>query len=98
MYALADLINGIFSLLNMGLLIYIILGLLIQFNVVNLHNQLVSIIYKTLSAIFEPVLRLIRKYLPAINGLDLSPIILFFALRFFHTLIIQDILIPMVTR
>ena len=91
MHALKDLINEIFSLLNTGLFIYIILGLLIQFNVVNLHNQLVNIIYKTLSAIFEPVLRLIRKYLPAMNGLDLSPIILFFAIYFFNTLIIKDI-------
>lgn len=95
MHAIIGLIDAIFSLLSTGLLVYIILGMLIQFNVVNLSNQLVSVIYSTLSAIFEPLLRPLRNVLPHMNGLDLSPILLFLAIHFFRTLIIQDILFKM---
>lgn len=95
MTALPNLISAIFNLISTGLFIYIIMGLLIQFNVVNLHNQLVNIIYRTLGNIFEPVLNKIRSFLPAMNGLDLSPIVLFLAIHFFNDLIVQDLLIPM---
>ena len=55
---------------------------LISFNVVNIHNNMVRSIWNGLNAITEPALRLIRRFLPNMGGLDLSPIILIFIVWF----------------
>lgn len=80
-----DLISNIISLVNMGLLLWIVLGLLIQFDIVNRYNPLVSRIYSALSRLFEPLLAPIRtrlnRVLPNV-GIDFAPIALFLLLHF----------------
>ncbi|MEJ1159945.1 YggT family protein [Prosthecomicrobium sp. N25] len=49
---------------------------LYAFNVVNTRNQFVSMVGETLYRLTEPVLRPIRRFLPSMGGLDLSPIVL----------------------
>lgn len=49
---------------------------LYTFNVVNTRNQVVSAIGEMLYRLTEPVLKPIRRILPAMGGLDLSPIVL----------------------
>lgn len=79
-----DLINSVIYLINLGLMVWIVLGLLIHFDIVNRYNPIVSRIYGTLSQLFEPLLRPIRarimKYMP--NGIDLSPVVLILLLNF----------------
>ena len=58
----------------------IVLSWLIAFNVINTRNEFVNSIWRALNALTEPVLRPIRRYMPKLQGLDLSPIILFFAI------------------
>jgi YggT family protein len=57
-----------------------ILSWLIAFNVVNTRNQFVAAIAEFLYRITEPVLSPIRRRLPNLGGLDISPIIVFFLL------------------
>jgi YggT family protein len=57
-----------------------ILSWLIAFNVVNTRNQFVAAVAEFLYRITEPVLGPIRRRLPSMGGLDISPIILFFLL------------------
>jgi YggT family protein len=52
---------------------------LILFNIVNTRNQIVDAIWRVLLALTEPVLKPIRRFLPRMQ-IDLSPIILFFAI------------------
>lgn len=59
---------------------YVILGWLVQFSVINSRNQFVSMIGRTLEALVEPVLRRIRKIVPAMGNMDLSPVVLGFAI------------------
>jgi YggT family protein len=49
---------------------------LFAFNVVNPRNPVVSTIGNTLYQLTEPVLRPIRRFMPNLGGLDLSPIVL----------------------
>ena len=49
---------------------------LVAFNVVNTRNQFVGTIGEMLWRITEPALRPIRRFMPNLGGLDLSPIIL----------------------
>ena len=55
----------------------IVLSWLIAFNIINTRNQIVATVSRILGQVTEPVLRPIRRYMPKISGLDLSPIILF---------------------
>ena len=81
-YLLADLVMGLSSIISFLLLIYIVIGLLISFNVINSYNQFVNAVYGSLYKLFEPILSPIRNALPDLGGIDFSPIIVFFALRF----------------
>ncbi len=90
-YDLASLVGSIMSVIKMGLFIYIILSVLISFNVINAYNQLVNIVFGTLSKLYEPLLSPIRNILPNMGGLDLSPILLFIALNFVGNILVRFI-------
>src|SRR5258706_8751334 len=60
----------------------VIVSWLTAFNVINTHNNFVRTLLRILYALTEPVFRPIRKVIPAIGGLGLSPIILFFLIWF----------------
>jgi YggT family protein len=68
---------------------------LIAFNVVNTRNQFVGAVAEFLYRITEPVLGPIRRRLPDLGGLDISPIILFFALMLIQ-LYLADYVYPYV--
>ena len=53
-----------------------ILSWLVAFNVINLHNRFVDGLYTFLIRVTEPLLRPIRKVLPDLGGIDLSPMVL----------------------
>jgi YggT family protein len=59
-----------------------ILSWLVHFNVVNSRNQLVHTIGSFLWRITEPVLRPIRRFIPNLGGIDISPIVLILAIYF----------------
>jgi YggT family protein len=81
-----DLISNIIFLINLALMVWIAIGLLLHFDIVNRSSPIVSNIYNTLGRILEPMLGRIRrtlgKFLPDFGGVDLSPIVLFLLLHF----------------
>ena len=54
-----------------------VMSWLIAFNVVNIRHEFVRSIWNTLNALTEPLLQPIRRALPAMGGIDISPVILF---------------------
>lgn len=92
--ALYWLISNVIFLFQLVLIIYLVTRLLIQFGVVNSYNQLVQFILQFGGAVVEPVLAPIRRIIPPINGIDLSPIILIlllgFTQRIAHWLLIRE--------
>ena len=86
---MANLINAIISLASSALgiyqfflICYIIMHYLFLFKIINPYNQFVNKIYGFLIKIFEQVLKKIRRYIPTINGIDLSVIALFLLIAF----------------
>jgi YggT family protein len=59
----------------------VILSWLMAFNIVNPHNQYVRQISYALRRLTEPFLGPIRRFMPDLGGLDISPVILLFALQ-----------------
>ncbi|MCC3861934.1 YggT family protein [Pseudemcibacter aquimaris] len=78
-FILADLVLTIASIAKFLLFVYIILSLLMSFNVINAYNQFVNMIYGSLYRLFEPALAPFRRLMGGgMGGLDFSPIILFY--------------------
>ena len=59
-----------------------IVSWLTAFNVINVHNNFVRTLLRILLALTEPVFRQIRRVMPPIGGLDLSPIVVFLMIWF----------------
>lgn len=79
------LIDQILSLLSIVLFVWVILSLLINFNIVNRFNPIVRKVNDVLSRLLEPLLRPLRKLLDRIlpvTGIDLSPVLLILLIQF----------------
>ena len=59
---------------------HIIMSWLINFQVLNLRQPLVSQIWYGLNRLLEPIYAKIRQFLPDLGGLDLAPLIFLVAL------------------
>lgn len=82
-----NLFSAIISLFLFILLINIVLSWLINFDIVDRRNNFVMQIYRATGALTEPVLAPIRKLLPPLGGMDLSPIVLGLGLYFLRDLL-----------
>ena len=79
-------------LVILNLLIWIVVASAIfswlyAFNVVNPRNQFIAMIGNALYQMTEPLYRPIRRFLPDLGGLDLSPVIVLLIIFFLQMLI-----------
>ncbi|MBL8671251.1 MAG: YggT family protein [Alphaproteobacteria bacterium] len=70
-------------------IISVIVSWLLAFNVVNRHNRAVYVIADVLARLTEPVLRPIRRFLPDLGNIDLSPLVLILILIFTQQLLVR---------
>ena len=89
MYAFIILIDQIINIYIWTLLIYIGVGWLVAFRIVNPWQPIVRMITDLLARIHEPLLRQVRRFLPDLGPVDISPIILFLAAQFIRNLLIS---------
>ncbi len=82
------LVLNILNLYFYVILATVILSWLIGFNVINGSNPYVRQISYALRRLTEPLLGPIRRVLPDLGGLDISPIILLLLLQFVQYLIV----------
>jgi YggT family protein len=68
-------------------IISVIMSWLVAFNVINPHNQFIRMVGGALHQMVEPVLRRIRRVVPAFGNVDISPIILFLLILFIQLVI-----------
>lgn len=88
MSAVIILINTVLTLYLWSLVIYVIASWLISFRIINPWQPLVRQILMGLQALHEPVLGQIRRFIPNLGGLDISPIILLLAVEFLRNLLL----------
>jgi YggT family protein len=70
---LVDIVLNIYTWL---LIAWVVMSWLISFDIINTRNRLVYVVSDFLYRITEPVLRPIRRVVPNISGIDISPVIL----------------------
>ena len=91
MYAVIMLIDQIINIYVWTLLIYIGVGWLVAFRIVNPWQPIVRMILDVLARIHEPLLRQVRRFLPDLGPVDISPIVLFLAAQFIRNLLISSL-------
>ncbi len=87
--ALIYLVDALFTLYFWIVIASVVLSWLIAFNVINPYNPAVRTIQSFCYRATEPLLSPIRRFMPDLGGLDISPIILLLGLEFMRILIIK---------
>ncbi len=87
MQSLAVLIDKVIDIYTWIVIAGAIMSWLVAFGVVNVRNQFIRIIVDVLFRLTEPVLRPIRRVLPNLGGVDISPVILLLGLFFIRSLL-----------
>ncbi|MGE3622354.1 MAG: YggT family protein [Bdellovibrionales bacterium] len=80
--AAIEVVGFILNLYVWLLIVGAVLSWLVAFGVINSYNRGVQTVIDVINRITEPALRPIRRIIPPIGGLDLSPLVLIFIIMF----------------
>ena len=89
MNSLAALINTIIQIYIWLLIASAILSWLVSFNVVNTRNRFVYMLGDFLYRVTEPALRPLRRVIPNLGGIDITPVILILILVLARNLLFE---------
>ena len=92
MTSLATILLAILSFLWWIIIIQAILSWLVAFDVINSRQPFVDQIWRILNRLTEPLYRPIRNVLPNMGGIDLSPIVVLFAIMALQVIIRNNLL------
>jgi YggT family protein len=87
MMSLAILIDKVIDIYTWIVIASAIMSWLVAFGVVNMRNQFIHTVVDMLYRLTEPALRPIRRVLPNLGGIDISPVILLLLLFFLRNLL-----------
>ncbi|MSO89464.1 MAG: YggT family protein [Rhodospirillaceae bacterium] len=89
MNSLLALIDTVINFYILVLIASAVMGWLLAFNVLNAYNRVVYLISDFLYRFTEPALAPIRRIMPRIGGIDVSPIVLILLLVFVRNLLFE---------
>ena len=89
MNSVLSLFNDIVNLYIWILIINAILSWLVAFNILNTGNRFVYSVLEVSYKLTNPALNLIRRYLPNLGSIDISPVILILALMFLRNFVFE---------
>jgi YggT family protein len=73
------------------IILQVVLSWLIAFNVLNTSNRFVYMVGDFLYRVTEPALRPIRRFVPSLGGVDISPVVLILLLVFLRDFLLIDL-------
>lgn len=89
MYSLAALVDKILDIYTWVIIASAIASWLVAFGVINVRNQFVRMLVDVLYRLTEPALRPIRRIMPNLGGVDISPVILLLLIFFIRSLLME---------
>lgn len=92
MVSLAHLVDWVIQAYIWVLIVSAVLSWLLAFGIVNRHSPVVSQVGQFCYKATEPALRPIRRFMPLIGGVDLSPLILILLLMFLRNLLFEYVI------
>jgi YggT family protein len=91
MIRLIYFISGLLQLYVYIIIAQAIMSWLVAFDVINLSNNFARNVWFVLNAITEPALRPIRRFLPNLGGIDISPVILILIILFIQQVVLGNL-------
>lgn len=91
MHALFLLIDAVLGLYQWVLILWVVMSWLVAFNVINTYQPFVRTVMHVLDALTRPLLHPIRRVVPVIGGLDISPLILLLLVYFLRNFLRLDL-------
>lgn len=95
MISLLDFIIFLLDLYYYVVIGAVVLSLLIAFDIVPRRNEAVYTIGQFLNTLTEPAFRRVRRYIPPMNGIDFSPLVIIILIIFIKSVVIGGFLRPM---
>jgi YggT family protein len=89
MKSLFLLIDSVINIYIWLIIINAILSWLVAFNVLNTQNRFVFAVLNATHQLTDPVLNKIRKFIPNLGSIDISPIVLILLLFFIRNLFFE---------
>lgn len=87
MVSLLQILLLILSVVQFIILAHVVMSWLINFGVLNLRQPIVYQIWDGLNRLLEPVYGRIRRILPSMGGLDLTPLVAILAIMALRTIL-----------
>lgn len=81
MSVLGFLAYEILRIYSFLVIVYVLINILISFNIINSNNRFINMIIDSMYLLIEPLLRKIRSVLPNFGSIDISPIVLLILIR-----------------
>ena len=91
MIELLQFISGLITLYTYVIIASVVISWLMGFGIVNPYNPTARAIYQAVQALTEPLLRPIRRILPDMGAIDISPIILLLLCQFVQMVVIPNV-------
>ena len=91
MLSLIQILLLILDIVWFIILAHVIMSWLINFQVLNLRQPLVAQIWHMLNRLLEPAYSFIRRFIPAISGIDLAPLVALVAVYALRIILINNI-------
>ena len=91
MKSILILFDNVVGLFIWILIINAVISWLVAFNVLNTSNRFVYSLLDVSYKLTDPPLNFIRRYLPNLGSIDISPIVLILGLMFFRNLVFEMI-------
>ena len=89
MFILIDIINLAYNIALFIIIMQVAMSWLIAFDVINADNQKAQNLIALLKRVTDPVYKPIQKYIPAIGGIDITPLIVILGLNILRGLLIS---------
>ncbi len=90
MLSLIQILLMIVSIVWYVVIAHVVMSWLINFQVLNLRQQLVAQIWYGLERLLAPIYSRIRSFLPPMGGLDLAPLVLLLGLMAIRIVLINN--------
>ena len=87
------LVDSVINIYIWLIIINVILSWLVAFNVLNTQNRFVFAVLNVTHQLTDPVLNKIRRFIPNLGSIDISPVVLILLLIFIRNLFFE-LLVP----
>ena len=90
------IVDNLLNLLVLAIIVSAVLSWLVAFDVINLRNRFVYNVARFLDAVTRPILRPVQKVIPAIGGVDISPIIVLLVIQGIRQYLLPLVFAPII--